>query len=365
MPKKNQNNFRRAVKLSLNYATPKKRRAIKALLESYRSAVRFYLNQIWSHNGSWNAKTLATLPSSRLSERYKSQALKQAFDTALATRKSASALGVTASCPAFNGSAILDGKFITIEEGKKSFDLVIKLSSLHKNHRLVIPTRKTKVLNKWLEKPGAKLIQGCCLSEDSVIIWVELPLALKEPKEGFALGIDLGMNKLVSTSDKKFLGRGFKAISKKIRRKKPGSHGKHRALKERDNYINQVINQLPWKELSVLGVENLKGMKKGKKNRNKSFRKAIAPWVYQRVLKQVGYKAQENRVHLVEVPPAYTSRKCPLCNTSKKENRKGEGFKCVSCSYTSDADHVGALNVLDRTLATIGSLESPMLMKLL
>ena len=131
---------------------------------------------------------------------------------------------------------------------------------------------------------------------------------------------------------------------------------------ERITLINQVINLLPWTQLSVLGVENLNNLKLGKqKNRGKVFRKALAPWTYRRVLDRIGHKAQENRVRLVAVPPAYTSQKCPACSKVTSENRKGEHFQCVRCGYGNDADTVGALNVLARTLDTLGSLQSPRL----
>ena len=36
-------------------------------------------------------------------------------------------------------------------------------------------------------------------------------------------------------------------------------------------------------------------------------------------------------------------------------------FQCLACGRTGDADTVGALNILARTLATLGSVESPRL----
>jgi transposase len=254
---------------------------------------------------------------------------------------------------------VVDAKFIVIEVGRKSFDLILRLSVLRKGSRITIPTRKTRVLNKWLSRPGARLIQGCALSEEGVVLWVDLPD--EEPRtEGWVLGIDLGIHKLMADSEGHFYGTGFQRIRDKIRRRKPGSQGRRRAFRERENYINATLNQLPWKELSVLGVEALHDLKRGKqKDRGKSFRKAIAPWTYWRVLNRAQDKAPENRVRLVENDPANTSRECPPCGTVRKENRRGETFRCVHCGYTADADYVGAVNMLARTLATLGSVESP------
>jgi len=76
------------------------------------------------------------------------------------------------------------------------------------------------------------------------------------------------------------------------------------------------------------------------------------------VLNRVQDKSLENRVRLVN-DPANTSRECPQEGTVRKENRKGENFRCVVCGHTADADYVGARNVLAKTLATLGSVESP------
>jgi putative transposase len=77
----------------------------------------------------------------------------------------------------------------------------------------------------------------------------------------------------------------------------------------------------------------------------------------------VTQKCQENRIHLVKIPPAYTSQSCPACGRVSQNNRKGESFQCTDCMYSQDADTVGALNVLSKALRLVGSLESPMLYK--
>lgn len=355
--------MRRACKVTLKCTTAKKRRHIAALLEAYRSAVNFYIRSLWNERGKLDKSTLARLKDSRLSVRYRSQALKQALETVVGTRKSAKDLKVQAGLPVFAGSAVLDAKFVTIEPGCGSFDLVIRLSGLHQGHRLIIPTRATSTLNKWLGKKGATLIQGCALSEDSLVLWTNIP---DQPtkKIGEDLGIDIGINKLLVDSDGREYGTNFKAIRNKINRRKPGSKGRERAHQERNNYIGQVLNKLPWDSIRTFGIEDLKNLKRGKKkNRSKSFRKAMAPWTYRRVLERIGHKAQENRVHLVAVPPAYTSQTCPVCSLVSKNNRRGEDFLCVGCGYKADADHVGAQNVLARTLQLLGSVESPRLKK--
>jgi IS605 OrfB family transposase len=352
--------MRRAIKVTLAFATQEKRRQINALMEAYRAAVNFYIRSLWHAPGELNKATLARLKSTRLSERYKSQALKQALEIVVATKKSAKELGVSATCPIFKGAAVLDAKFVVVEEGQGSFDLVVRLSTLNKGKRITIPTRKTAPFSKWNEWPGSALIQGCALSEDSLILWFEIPEEIKDA--GPVLGVDIGVHKLISDSNGDHYGREFKAVRDKIKRRKPGSKNRAQSFAERDNLINRTINQLPLDQIKVIGVEALHDMKRGKKKgRGKTFRKAMAPWTYRRVLTRIEHKAQENRVLLVKVDPANTSRTCPDCGAAHKENRNGEKFLCIICGREGDADTVGAQIVLARTLATLGSVESPRL----
>ena len=65
--------------------------------------------------------------------------------------------------------------------------------------------------------------------------------------------------------------------------------------------------------------------------------------------RQLDYKTQWQGGFLVAVPPQNTSRCCPNCGHTAKENRQTQAdFECVECGYTENADVVGALNVLAR-----------------
>ncbi|CAM5700659.1 Transposase OS=Streptomyces griseomycini OX=66895 GN=FHS37_005287 PE=4 SV=1 [Streptomyces griseomycini] len=44
-----------------------------------------------------------------------------------------------------------------------------------------------------------------------------------------------------------------------------------------------------------------------------------------------------------------TSRTRPDCGHTARENRVTQAdFTCASCGFTADADHVGAMNVINR-----------------
>ncbi|EMT3095159.1 transposase [Neisseria gonorrhoeae] len=65
--------------------------------------------------------------------------------------------------------------------------------------------------------------------------------------------------------------------------------------------------------------------------------------------RQLAYKLAWNGGHLIAVPPQNTSRTCPCCGYTAKENRQTQAvFECVECGYTENADIVGAINILQR-----------------
>ncbi|WP_327685872.1 RNA-guided endonuclease InsQ/TnpB family protein [Streptomyces sp. NBC_00467] len=60
-------------------------------------------------------------------------------------------------------------------------------------------------------------------------------------------------------------------------------------------------------------------------------------------------KAESAGRRVIAVDARNTSRTCPACGHVTKANRTTQAkFACVSCGYASNADHVGALNVLNR-----------------
>ena len=65
--------------------------------------------------------------------------------------------------------------------------------------------------------------------------------------------------------------------------------------------------------------------------------------------RQLDYKSQWQGGALVAVPPHNTSRTCPCCGHTDKENRPTQAkFECVECGYRNNADVVGAINILER-----------------
>jgi hypothetical protein len=336
--------MQRSIKVSLKFATAKKRRRLDHLLRRLRRLTNRFIDHLWERGGDLDAATLNAIPCPHLGYRQRSDCLKYALEIIASTKESAAALGVFPSKPCLKRSFKFSSLTAAVERGRNSFDYVLKISGVLPGRRLVLPFRSHVRLNHWLSRPGAKLLSGCVLQGDAAVLWIRLP---DEPSKttGDELGVDVGYNKLLADSDGGSYGQRIKELCQKVYRKKPGSHGKRCARKERDDYIRWAVKQLPWGRILVLAVENLKHLKRGKKaNRSKQFRKRIAPWSYRQALVRIEQLAQENRVVLHAVNPRNSSRKCSACGSVAKDNRRGEKFRCRSCGYTEDADVNGARN---------------------
>jgi len=344
----------RAVKLSTKFMTASKAKTVGAVLQRQRATVQKYIDEFWDKEAHLDKATLDSVPKGRLSARYRGIALNQALSIMSSTRKSGRALGKTPSRPRFNKGLMLPDHVAHVELDRQQpgspFDVWVKLSVIRKGKPIWLPFKATKPLRKWLSRPGATLKTGCCLSERTLILWVDIP-DLPTKATGADLGMDVGLNKLLACSDRKALGKGIKNICKKMARRVPGSRGKARTAKERSDYINHTLNQIPWASIRMLAIEKLKNLKLGKKpTRGKSFRKALAPWTYAYVLERAKLKAAENCVLVVEVSPAYTSQTCPECGHRARQSRNNERFSCVRCGHADDADFVGARNILAKAL---------------
>jgi putative transposase len=77
--------------------------------------------------------------------------------------------------------------------------------------------------------------------------------------------------------------------------------------------------------------------------------KAILDQGWGEFRRQLDYKLAWKGGMLFAVPPHYTSQECPECHHVAADNRQTQAqFVCVQCHYENNADHVGAINVLER-----------------
>jgi transposase len=70
-------------------------------------------------------------------------------------------------------------------------------------------------------------------------------------------------------------------------------------------------------------------------------------WSFYDLEQKLIYKAKQNQSTVIKVDPRYTSQRCPVCGHTEKANRnkKMHLFCCKSCSYKSNDDRIGAMNL--------------------
>ncbi|SDF57032.1 RNA-guided endonuclease InsQ/TnpB family protein [Halorientalis regularis] len=73
--------------------------------------------------------------------------------------------------------------------------------------------------------------------------------------------------------------------------------------------------------------------------------KKFQQWAFRALQEQVAYKADEHGIVVETVEPSYTSQQCSKCGCTLEENRHGQRFACLDCSYSVNADYNAAKNI--------------------
>ena len=212
-----------------------------------------------------------------------------------------------------------------------------------------------------------------------VSIQVEFETETPKPNGG-EIGIDMGIVRFATLSNGEYFEpiNAFKnlkgklaKLQKRLKHKTKFSKNwqklkakiaklHHKISNIRKNHLHQISSKIS-KNHAIVYVEDLKivNMSKsakgdmeqhGKNVKQKSgLNRAILDQAWGEFKRQLDYKLLWNGGFLFTVPPQNTSRSCPNCGHTAKENRKTQAeFKCVQCGYENNADVVGAINVLKR-----------------
>lgn len=233
----------------------------------------------------------------------------------------------------------------------KEFDFNVTLGSLGNKLNISIPLKKHKQFNKWNEL--GKRSKSIVLTKNYIMFSFEIETG-KKKEESKYLGVDIGLQKLIATSDNSFIGEQIYDKLKELKVKQRCSKGYYRKKEEIKEYINLMLKQIPWHSISHLVCEKLKGIKyrmKERKRLSKNMRGFISNWNYAQVLGRIKALCQEMNVSFRSVPAYYTSVICPICGHRDKGNRKSqEIFECQKCGHSDNADINAAKNILIRFL---------------
>jgi IS605 OrfB family transposase len=238
--------------------------------------------------------------------------------------------------------AELDERFIKFDyNNKTTFDGWINITSIGNKLKIILPIKFHQQFNQ-LAKEGTQL-KGIRISKKSVNLSFEIP---DQPKiVGKTVGIDIGMKTAFTSSDKHYSeqslnGHTIESVCKIISRKKKGSKGFKRACRHRKNLIGFYKNQLDWKNIQTIKIENIKNLRHKKRTS-----RYLSSFVYHEFFEQLKQTAERLGVQVQTVCPTYTSQRCSCCGWTRKRNRSGKRFKCGKCGFTADADLNGAVNI--------------------
>lgn len=181
------------------------------------------------------------------------------------------------------------------------------------------------------------------------------------------IGIDLGINFLATSYNSSnhtefYRGRHIKHKRAKYsksrkelqQRQTSSSRRRLRLIGQRENRWMTDVNHQVSKALvdsagqnSLLVLEDLTGIRNATEKVQLKNRYVFVSWGFYQLRQMIEYKAVLNHSLTIAVDPRYTSQKCPQCGHTEKANRdkKNHIFTCKNCTYTSNDDRIGAMNL--------------------
>ena len=202
-----------------------------------------------------------------------------------------------------------------------------------------------------------------------------------------AIGIDLGVTKLITTSDGQHIKpkNSFKAnqiklaalqrqLSRKVlfsqnwkKQKNKIQKLHHHIANIRHDYLHKITTAIS-KNHAMIACEDLKVANMSKsasgtlenKGRNvkakSGLNKSILDQGWGMMIDMLEYKQHWQGGVLIKVNPRYTSQTCSQCQHITKENRQTQAkFECVKCGHKANADVNAAKNILSAGHAVLSA----------
>ena len=243
----------------------------------------------------------------------------------------------------------LDSRFIDIQPNRVSqiCDYWIKITSFPRGSFLV-PLKLTSHMRKMLASGYAMKTNSLRVNSDgSLGVYFHKDVTLRP--NGSTLGVDMGRNKIITTSVGQMesthsTGILVKDILVRIKRRKSTSESSKKSRTHLKNQINYSLqHNIDWANLKQLIIEDLSDIKSGN-----AWGKTHQHWRVGYAQERLGQLCEENGVRLTRVNAAYTSQMCSGCGFKDRGNRKSEAFRCLSCDLVMDADINAAVNIHNR-----------------
>ena len=344
----------RSSKTSLKFLTEKKRQTLYGVMDEYSCLVNLFIEMFWGNEFAKKdlTKDITNIPHSWLTARMRQCAAREALGMVDGEKTSAQEMDRESVKPHHSGrKMILSAQVVKIENSQSNqFNYWLVLTSIGHKIKINMPIKSHRQMNpfyNWKRSTTVTILRE----------YVQFSFEKETDKKlttGKNVGIDVGINHLLATSDPELIGSEVKQQINKIKAKKQGSKKYKTAKKALSYYLHKMVKDYfsQHKNLRLVVVEKLKHLKRGKsKNRGKAFRKTLSNWNYRELLNIIEMRCEENRVSFRSVNPYKTSQTCPTCTHVERENRSGEKFLCLRCGYEEHADLVGAQNILERFLS--------------
>ncbi len=204
-----------------------------------------------------------------------------------------------------------------------------------------------------------------------VMLTYQLGVAIPDvPIHGHFLGVDIGLDKYLATSDGELvsrprffnaLHRELKLLQRRLKHKKKGSSNWLK-LQKKIARIHQKINDTrkDWHfklahhlcdQAGAIFVEdiNFKAIAKG------LFGKHTRDAAYGQFFKILSYVCWKRDVFFLKVNKDYTSQTCPNCGTHTGKKDLSERIHlCNSCGYTTNRDVAAAQVIKSRGILAVG-----------
>lgn len=238
----------------------------------------------------------------------------------------------------------------------KSFDMVLKLFCLRddkgRGYHINIPLKKHRVYNYWdlfTKNSGGRRASSMFVTSEYVQIFWEFEVDSKK-EQGNMIGVDFGLNTLLTTSEGAFIGTDMRHLIDKLRRKKQYSKAYYRCKNEIKYYLDTCLKSINYDRLRLLVVEDLRGINFNVRERlTKNIRSVLYNVSTWHINQRIRQHCELNRVSYRRVPPAYTSQRCFHCGHIEKANRVSRDlFICQKCGHTDNADINASKNILHR-----------------
>ncbi len=201
----------RSSKTSLKFITAKKRALLYEIMDEYSRLTNIFIDNFWDadYRQADLKKELTGQPDSWLSARMRQCAAREALGMVRGAKEAALATGREPVKPTHTGQKMsLSTQCVLIEDDVNSFDLWLTLYAIGNKIKLHLPLRKHRQMNKFrLWKRATTVI----IHRDYVQFSYERETGPKVTS-GSLVGIDVGINHLLVTTDKDFLGSEVKAL---------------------------------------------------------------------------------------------------------------------------------------------------------